>query len=103
MGEDGHTASLFPHARALDEQDSWATWSPSGVLPPPVDRVTLTYPAINSARQVLFVVAGEKKAPALRDVLEGRANRADRPAAGVQPANGTLAWLIDQAAGRLLT
>jgi len=102
MGEDGHTASLFPHAAALDAQDAWATWSPPGVLPPPVDRVTLTYPAINSARQVLFVVAGEKKAPALRDILEGRANRAIRPAAGVQPIDGTLTWLIDRDAGRLL-
>jgi 6-phosphogluconolactonase len=102
MGEDGHTASLFPHAAALDVQDAWATWSPPGVLPPPVDRVTLTYPAINSARQVLFAVAGEKKARALRDVLEGKASRAVRPAAGVQPADGTLTWLIDRAAGLLL-
>ena len=102
MGEDGHTASLFPHAAALDSQDAWATWSPPGVLPPPVDRVTLTYPAINSARQVLFVVAGAKKAPALRDILEGHASRAVRPAAGVQPTGGTLTWLIDRNAGRLL-
>jgi 6-phosphogluconolactonase len=102
MGEDGHTASLFPHARALDVKESWVTWSPPGVLPPPLDRVTLTYPAINAARHVLFVVAGENKASPLRDVLEGKASPAVRPAAGVQPADGTLTWLIDQPAGRLL-
>ncbi len=84
MGEDGHTASLFPHAAALDVDNAWATWSPPGVLPPPVNRVTLTYPAINSARQAVFAVAGEKKAPALREILEGKPSRAVRPAAGVQ-------------------
>ena len=102
MGEDGHTASLFPHAAALEVKETWATWSPPGVLPPPVDRVTLTYPAINAARQVLFVVAGEKKAPALLDILGGKASPAVRPAAGVQPADGTLTWLVERSAAGLL-
>ncbi|MEI8373721.1 MAG: 6-phosphogluconolactonase [Planctomycetota bacterium] len=102
MGEDGHTASLFPNARALDVKETWATWSPPGLLPPSVDRVTLTYPAINSARQVLFVVAGEEKATALYEVLEGNASPTVRPAAGVHPSGGTLTWITDRNAGQLL-
>jgi 6-phosphogluconolactonase len=51
LGDDGHTASLFPGALALKVRDAWVTWSPPGTLPPPVDRVTLTFPALNAARQ----------------------------------------------------
>lgn len=102
MGRDGHTASLFPHADALNVTDTWATWSPPGILPPHVDRITLTYPVLNAARQIVFLVSGEDKAVALRDVLEGQATREDRPAAGVQPADGTITWFIDNQAARLL-
>ncbi len=71
-------------------------------MPPPVDRITLTYPVLNAARQVVFLVSGKDKAVALRDVLEGQAPREDRPAAGVQPVDGGLIWLIDNQAARLL-
>ena len=101
LGEDGHTASLFPGSPALDVEDAWVAWSPPGVLPPPVDRITLTYPVLNAARRVAFLVAGENKAAALRDVLEGHATRHIRPAAGIRPTNGTIAWFVDEgAAGR---
>jgi 6-phosphogluconolactonase len=104
LGDDGHTASLFPGAAALAVDDRIATWSPPGVLPPPVDRITLTYPVLNSAREVLFLVAGANKADALRDVLSGHANPAQRPAAGVRVLDGRLTWLVDQAAaGKLAT
>jgi 6-phosphogluconolactonase len=103
MGKDGHTASLFPFADALDVTDAWVTWTSPGILPPPVDRITLTYPVLNAARQVVFLVSGRDKAVALRDVLEGRAPRQDRPAAGVQPVDGPLIWLIDNQAALLLT
>jgi len=127
LGDDGHTASLFPGAPALAETRAWVTWSPPGVLPPPVDRVTLTFPVLNAARRVLFLVSGGSKAEALRDVLEvvgqvrgagvvregskaealrdvleGGAPPAVRPAAGVRPATGTLTWLVDAAAASLL-
>src|SRR5262249_43975739 len=95
-------ASLFPGAAALDEDRAWVTWSPPGTLPPPVDRVTLTFPVLNAARQVLFLVAGANKAEAVRDVLEGQPPRTRRPAAGVRPADGSVTWLLDEAAaGRL--
>jgi 6-phosphogluconolactonase len=103
MGEDGHTASLFPGALALRVDDNWVTWSPPGTLPPPVDRVTLTYPALNAARHVFFVVAGERKAPALREVLQENPDPQKRPAAGVRPKSGNLTWFVDQDAARLLT
>ncbi|MGD0383928.1 MAG: 6-phosphogluconolactonase [Thermoguttaceae bacterium] len=103
LGGDGHTASLFPFAEALDVTDTWATWTSPGTMPPPVDRITLTYPVLNAARQVIFLVSGKDKASALRDVLEGQASYEDRPAAGVRPADGTVIWLVDKEAARLLT
>jgi 6-phosphogluconolactonase len=98
MGDDGHTASLFPGKPALHETRAWVTWSPPGVLPPPVDRVTLTFPVLNAARRVMFLVAGAAKAAALREVLAGKANVEQRPAAGVRPTDGTVLWLLDKAA-----
>src|SRR5437899_524189 len=73
LGDDGHTASLFPGKPALHETAAWVTSSPPGVLPPPVDRVTLTFPVLNAARQVMFLVVGAGKARPLYDVLKGHA------------------------------
>lgn len=102
LGDDGHTASLFPGYPSLDVTDRWVIASPPGTLPPPVDRVTFTFPLLNAARQVAFLVAGEKKAQPARDILEGGASRQEHPAAGVSPVNGTLTWLLDEAAAGLL-
>ncbi|MGD0517020.1 MAG: 6-phosphogluconolactonase [Thermoguttaceae bacterium] len=102
LGGDGHTASLFPFADALYIMDTWTTWTSPGTFPPPVDRITLTYPVLNAARQVVFLASGKDKAAALRDVLEEHASYEDRPAAGVRPADGTLIWLVDKEAARLL-
>jgi 6-phosphogluconolactonase len=103
LGDDGHTASLFPEADALKENRAWVTWSPPGTLPPPVDRVTLTFPALHAAREVLFLVAGANKAAPLREVVEGHAPPERRPAAGIVLTDGKVAWLIDKAAARLLS
>jgi 6-phosphogluconolactonase len=100
LGDDGHTASLFPGAAALQVTNAWVTTSPPGVLPPPVERITLTYPVLNAARHVLFLVAGAKKAGVLADILEGGA---PLPAAAVRPGNGEVTWLIDEAAAGQLT
>jgi 6-phosphogluconolactonase len=102
MGDDGHTASLFPGKPAIHEQSAWVVSSPPGVLPPPVERVTLTFPVLNAAREVLFLVTGEKKAAPLRDAIEGSPDVDRVPASAVRPSDGTLVWLIDEAAGRLL-
>jgi 6-phosphogluconolactonase len=103
LGEDGHVASLFPGAMALLVEHEWVTWSPPGTLPPAVNRITLTYPVLNAARQVAFLVSGAKKAPALRDILEKKPARDVRPAAGIQPTEGAVTWLVDEDAAALLT
>lgn len=101
LGDDGHTASLFPGAAALDESQHWVVATPPGRLPPQVDRLTLTFPVLNAARQVMFLVAGANKAPALRDALRGD-DFHRVPAAGVRPAEGQLVWLADRAAAGLV-
>ncbi len=102
MGDDGHCASLFPHMPTLAVADAWTVSSPPGTLPPPVNRVTVTFPVLNAARRVVFLVGGENKASAVKDIFEGGATVEQHPAAGVNPAHGTLTWLLDKAAAGLL-
>ena len=103
MGDDGHCASLFPGMPTLHVTDRWVVSSPPGTLPPPVDRITCTFPVLNAARQVIFLVNGEKKAAPVRDIFEGGAGMDRHPAGGVNPAAGTLTWLLDETAAGLLT
>jgi 6-phosphogluconolactonase len=77
MGDDGHCASLFPGMPSLAVDDAWVVSSPPGTLPPPVDRVTFTFPVLNAARRVVFLVAGGKKAPPC-----GTSSGAGRPPRG---------------------
>ena len=102
LGDDGHTASLFPGQPALQVKDTWVTSSPPGRLPPPVERMTLTFPILNRARQVLFLVAGEKKAEVIRAILDGAPTVDEYPAAGIRPVDGKFTWLLDEDAARLL-
>jgi 6-phosphogluconolactonase len=93
MGPDGHTASLFPHAPTLDAEPGvlvMATEDPNGVNPHP--RLTLTLPAINSARLAVFTVSGASKAAAVAALDRGD----DLPAARVHA--GKTLWLVDAAA-----
>jgi len=95
LGENGHTASLFPGTEALRVRDRWATRGLADYQP--FDRITLTYPVLNTARHVAFLVTGPTKGDALRGVLGGTA-----PAALVQPEGGELRWFLDaQAAASL--
>lgn len=101
MGSDRHTASLFPGKPALDEVERLVVESPPGVLPPPVERVTFTFPLLNAARQVLFLSVGADKAEAIAEVrrqLAEAPSRAHTPAARVRAEHGTVTWLIDEAA-----
>lgn len=102
LGNDGHTASLFPGMPALKETATWVTWSRHGVLPPPVDRITLTLPVLNAAKEVMFLVSGAGKATIVHEILENEAAREKYPAAQVRPASGKLIWMLDEAAGTLL-
>ena len=100
LGSDGHTASLFPSSEALKETERLAVAVQAHYHERPAQRVTLTLPAINSARQVLFLVAGSAKAQIVQAVLEGPGGRF--PAQQVQPTAGQITWLLDAEAGRLL-
>lgn len=95
MGDDGHTASLFPGMPALDETQPLvvATAVPAYVRPL-VTRLTLTLPVLNAAAHVMFLVAGEKKRAALDAVLAGPEPANPLPARRVHPVDGTVTWLI---------
>ena len=99
LGEDGHTASLFPETSALEVADRLVVANP--VLELDTTRVTLTAPVLNAARAVRFLVAGGGKAEALKEVLEGDADPRAYPARLVQPPGGP-AWMVDREAARLL-
>jgi 6-phosphogluconolactonase len=99
IGEDGHTASLFPHTPALDARDRWVVENPVEKLN--TTRLTLTIPTVEAARKVAFLVAGEGKAEALEEILEGDADPHTYPAKLVR-AETEAAWMVDQAAARLL-
>lgn len=101
LGGDGHTASLFPGTKALHETSRTAVRNWVGKLL--TDRITMTAPAINNSAQVIFMVAGADKAPALTAVLERNYEPEQLPAQLIQPENGTLLWLVDAAAGSGLT
>ncbi|MDI2091402.1 6-phosphogluconolactonase [Commensalibacter oyaizuii] len=93
LGADGHTASLFPGTPVLQEKQKWVSWSvPSDA---PHTRLTLTYPAIESSRFVIFVVSGESKTQIIREVRDG-----DKPypSAAIK-TEGELHWVLDKAAG----
>lgn len=92
MGDDGHTASLFPGAPGLEERTRWVVAAEPG-MDPRVPRVTLTFPALESCRASLFLAAGAGKKDMLQRVLAGM----DYPAARLKP-EGTLTWMIDKAA-----
>lgn len=100
LGADGHTASLFPGTEALHEKhhaaianwvDTLRSW-----------RITLTVPAINRARAVMFLVSGEDKAEAVKSVLEKPRSSETLPARLVRPRSGTVLWFMDPAAAKLL-
>lgn len=100
MGDDGHTASLFPHTEGLHElgrivyanhvpqKDTW--------------RITLTAPVINQALEVIFLIGGKDKADPLERVLYGGFDPETTPAQLIRPENGSLAFLLDHAAAAKL-
>lgn len=110
MGEDGHTASLFPGSEALSQKSSWVV--ATGSERSGQERITLTLPVLNHAARLVFVVTGKEKAQRLREVLRPEPVRGAQlevvsgqdvvPAQMVQPVDGSLEWLVDRAAASLL-
>jgi 6-phosphogluconolactonase len=100
MGDDGHTASLFPHTDAINEMIRIAVAN----YVPQKDtwRVTLTWPVINEANNVFFLIAGRDKAQPLHDVLLGKYDPETLPSQLIRPSNGKLLLLLDREAASLL-
>lgn len=100
LGEDGHTASLFPGSPLdVEEPVIPVTGEYQGR---PARRITLTPLVINNARMIVFMATGDKKAATLREVLSGRYDPERYPAQRIEPKNGKVIWLVDEdAAGKL--
>lgn len=105
MGPDGHVASLFPGFPQLDVDDRIAVPVTDSPKPPP-ERVSLTFPALNRARAVWFLVTGDGKAEAVRRALADEGDLHDTPARGIHPAPregaGEITWFLDLAAASKL-
>lgn len=106
MGDDGHTASLFPNHPALDAAADQFVVAVEDAPKPPPQRVSLTLSTINRAAHVIFLVTGEGKAAAVKTVLSPSQNpdqTATLPAQRVQPTNGQVWWFVDAKAGEMLS
>ncbi len=101
LGEDGHTASLFPGSAAVHEQTRWVMAARAAAAS--MWRITLTPAVINAAVEVLFLVSGGAKAGILRRVLEGPRRPLELPAQAIAPSNGRVRWCVDAAAAADLT
>ncbi len=102
IGPDGHTASLFPHAPALCERERTVVAVRRSGQPPFVPRLTMTLRALQSSRQVLFLVSGRDKAAAMRGTFRAPAEGSTRwPASLVRPM-GTVRWFVDREAASAL-
>jgi len=98
LGPDGHTASLFPDSPALEEKQRLVVANPVEKFY--TDRLTLTLPVLNRARTIVFLVSGQEKAGILQQVLDGPDGKF--PSQLIQPDDGELLWLVDEAAASQL-
>jgi len=100
MGDDGHTASLFPHTPALGEKERWvmAQEGPKE----PRGRITMTPPLINAAHFIMFLVTGATKKNVLASVLQGTRDPEGYPAQLIHPLTGEVTWFVDRAASASL-
>lgn len=96
MGDDGHTASLFPDTQIVEENkklisevwvESKQTW-----------RISFTYPLINRSKEIMFLIAGANKAPVVKKIFSNRKLKIQYPVQGVLPKKGSVIWLLDEAA-----
>jgi len=96
MGPDGHTASLFPNSSGLEETSRWvvANW----VEKFKTERITMTFPVLNSAAEVIVLVSGAEKAPIVAEALDQSVGEPRYPIQRVRPRNGIKHWMLDAAA-----
>lgn len=102
MGDDGHTASLFPHTKALDEKDRWvvANYAENSTTGKSW-RITFTAPFINRAAEVMFLICGASKAARLQEVIEGDRDPHRLPSQLIAPESGKLTLLLDAPAAEM--
>ena len=100
LGENAHTASLFPHTSVIDEKERWV--NEVYVPEQSMYRLTMTAPLINQAGEVIFLVSGANKASALQSVLEGAYHPHEYPAQLIRPNGAHPIWLVDKAAAHKL-
>lgn len=100
MGEDGHTASLFPGSFNPSEDVNPVIQVNASYQNRPASRVTLTPLVFNTSRNVIFLVAGEAKAGILQKALSDQKDLLNIPAQRIQPARGSLTWHLDSAAAK---
>lgn len=94
MGDDGHTASLFPGSPALQETRDWTRAVQKGEQ----WRLTLTFPILNAGREIAFLVTGAAKRTMLENVLNAKGDGCPWPSAGVRPTQGRVTWFVDREA-----
>ncbi len=100
VGQDGHTASLFPHTAALNETERWVVADDVAKLS--AKRITMTPPLINKAHFITFLVSGSHKADVLAQVLQGPRDPQRYPAQLIHPLTGEVTWFVDRAASASL-
>ena len=101
LGDDGHTASLFPETMALNEK---ARWVVENFVPKLNEwRITFSIPLINSATNIIIVVSGEQKAHIINDILGENNQSSKLPIESIRPNDGKVLWLVDQAAASKLS
>ncbi|KAL2921737.1 putative 6-phosphogluconolactonase 4 chloroplastic [Bienertia sinuspersici] len=100
LGYNGHVASLFPNHPQLKENKKWVTYIKDSPKPPP-QRITMTFPVINSSSNVAFLVAGNDKAEVVNQVFNGHQNSTMLPANMVSP-EGDLKWFLDKEAASMM-
>ncbi len=100
VGDDAHTASLFPHTAALDEKERWIVANEVTKLD--TWRLTMTAPLINASRHVIILATGAPKAPALAAILERPWQPHEYPCQLIRPCQGELAWIVDREAAQSL-
>jgi 6-phosphogluconolactonase len=99
LGDDGHTASLFPGSSALSETSRWVVSVEHHLPPPPlVTRISLTLPVLNNAANVLFLVSGAGKSAILSRVMQKQTLSKPLPAQLIHPKDGRLVWMVDRMA-----
>lgn len=99
LGENGHTASLFPKTSVIDKQKLWVSEVYIDELK--MYRITLTSPVINMARQIMFLVFGDSKAEIVSSVLTGPYQPRIWPAQLIKPVGGEIKWLLDEGAASI--